>query len=87
MEFNIGYTLIKAYLGQYFNEDFKPSINLWLNKKGWKDLVRDHPVKMTIRAKSKTKIQKNQDLDQCYLQGKRSLKLMKETYDRQPQKA
>lgn len=81
MKFAAAYALTEVHLDQYFYEDLRLSINLWLNKEGRNDLAWDDLAKKAMEAKSKAKIWKNWDLDQYCFRDKRPFKLIKEAHD------
>lgn len=68
LEFDTNYILGENQLDQYFYEDFRPSIKLWIDKKGRKLDGWDDLVKRATRAESKAHISNNHHLDQRCLQ-------------------
>lgn len=88
MEFDATYTPLKALFSLYFYVSLRPSIKLWINEKNREQLRWDDLIKKLIKSKAKARIQtsNSRDLDQQCPRGKRPLKLIKESKNKQPKK-
>lgn len=68
MIFDVDYIPSENVFGRYFYEGLRPLIKLWIIKKGQELDIWNNLIKKTTRAEAKTKIQGNQNLNQCYPQ-------------------
>lgn len=56
MKFDANYTPKKASLGQYFYENPRQSIKLWLNKEGQDELAWENLVKKIVKVEFQAEI-------------------------------
>lgn len=66
LEFYTDYTPKKGQLGEYFSKSLKPSLKLYIVKKGWELDGWDNLVKRATKAEVRACIINNYHLDQQY---------------------
>lgn len=63
MELDTDYAPSEALLGQYFHEELRPLMKLWIDEDGQELFDCNDLVKRSSNAKIKAKIQNNRDSD------------------------
>lgn len=75
MKFDTNYNLEEDQLGQIFYDGLRPSIKLWINEIGRKQISWNDLVNAANQAETKACIYDNHHLDQRWPKGKWPLKI------------